>query len=200
MPSPKKYCTVNGCSRPCFGHGFCNAHYKRWRKTGDPGPAKIIGKRGNCTVPGCTRKHCAKGLCNAHLQRYNSSGIWPKTPIKELTKPYRLEKCLRPYCKDVGNHQGYCRKHNARRKAFISYGMSGWDDFDILWERCGGKCSICKIDLNIDSKNTHVDHCHLQIVPRGLLCESCNSLLGNAKESPEILMAAVAYLDIHTFR
>lgn len=29
-------CTVIGCARPYFGRGFCNMHYQRWRKYGDP--------------------------------------------------------------------------------------------------------------------------------------------------------------------
>lgn len=29
-------CAVTDCGRPVFGHGWCNAHYKRWRKHGDP--------------------------------------------------------------------------------------------------------------------------------------------------------------------
>lgn len=29
-------CVIDGCSRLNFGHGWCNAHYARWRKHGDP--------------------------------------------------------------------------------------------------------------------------------------------------------------------
>ena len=29
-------CSVDGCDRSHFGHGFCNAHYGRWRRHGDP--------------------------------------------------------------------------------------------------------------------------------------------------------------------
>lgn len=194
MPPKRSYCVVEGCTNPCFGHGFCNAHYKRWRKYGDPGDAKIRGKRGVCSVRGCQRKHCAKGLCHSHLERYNTSGIWPTTPIKTIAKALKTEKCGRNYCDKPGNYQGYCYKHNARRRAFISYGMNGWDDFDQMWELCNGKCSICRVDLEIDSRSTHVDHCHDGVKPRGILCESCNTLLGNAKESSDILMAAISYL------
>jgi Recombination endonuclease VII len=39
-----------------------------------------------------------------------------------------------------------------------------------------------------------VDHCHKDGQVRGLLCTRCNSLLGMARDSEEILMAAVRYL------
>lgn len=29
-------CSVPGCDRPHYGHGYCNMHWLRWRRTGDP--------------------------------------------------------------------------------------------------------------------------------------------------------------------
>ena len=29
-------CTVPGCGRPHYGHGYCRAHHARWRRHGDP--------------------------------------------------------------------------------------------------------------------------------------------------------------------
>lgn len=31
-----KVCTIEGCGKSHFGHGWCNAHYWRWRRHGDP--------------------------------------------------------------------------------------------------------------------------------------------------------------------
>lgn len=36
----KKMCSVPGCDRKHRGCGFCNMHYKRWKKYGDPGEAR----------------------------------------------------------------------------------------------------------------------------------------------------------------
>lgn len=33
---PIRYCSVEGCERRNFGHGFCQMHYARWRRHGDP--------------------------------------------------------------------------------------------------------------------------------------------------------------------
>lgn len=29
-------CTIDGCTRPHYGRGWCAAHYQRWRRNGDP--------------------------------------------------------------------------------------------------------------------------------------------------------------------
>ncbi len=39
-----------------------------------------------------------------------------------------------------------------------------------------------------------VDHCHKTGKVRGLLCDSCNVLLGRAKDCPEICLSAAVYL------
>lgn len=40
-----------------------------------------------------------------------------------------------------------------------------------------------------------VDHCHRTRRVRGLLCGRCNTMLGHARDSPEILRAGAAYLE-----
>lgn len=29
-------CSINGCEKPLYGKGWCNTHYMRWRRNGDP--------------------------------------------------------------------------------------------------------------------------------------------------------------------
>lgn len=59
----------------------------------------------------------------------------------------------------------------------------------------GCKCKICGIPKKLRGKGElYVDHDHKTKQVRGLLCSSCNVLLGFAKESPIILQKAVDYL------
>lgn len=62
-------------------------------------------------------------------------------------------------------------------------------------------CAIClKEEIAMDPrtkkiKNLAVDHCHRTSKIRGLLCQSCNHLLGRAKDEIRILNAAIEYLE-----
>ncbi len=31
-----KTCSIEGCGKRVYGHGWCNTHYQRWRRHGDP--------------------------------------------------------------------------------------------------------------------------------------------------------------------
>lgn len=33
---PKTTCSIDGCENKTYGHGWCNKHYRRWYKNGDP--------------------------------------------------------------------------------------------------------------------------------------------------------------------
>jgi hypothetical protein len=39
-------CTLDGCDKPHFGHGWCSMHYTRWRRHGDPTRCAIPTPRG----------------------------------------------------------------------------------------------------------------------------------------------------------
>lgn len=74
------------------------------------------------------------------------------------------------------------------------------DQFDNMWRKQLGLCSICQTTLpdvtKYEQRRRHytVDHCHKSGRVRGLLCTSCNTLLGMAKDSKETLLRAVDYL------
>jgi hypothetical protein len=196
MPPPRRYCDVDGCDRPRFGQGFCQAHYKRYRKYGDPGPAEVRRSSGRdaCSVGDCDRITVARGLCSGHYRRWLDTGEIPTTPLRQLSKHIKYEKCLRPYCGLRGPHQGMCQRHYKRwRLLQDKYGI-GWEEFDTLWEQSSGECGICRCTLDVDERSTHIDHCHTTGRVRGILCHACNLMLGHAKDSPEVLQAAILYL------
>jgi hypothetical protein len=57
-----------------------------------------------------------------------------------------------------------------------------------------GKCGICKEILEFRGKQTHIDHNHVTLEVRGLLCHSCNTGLGLFKDNEETMQNAIEYL------
>ncbi|MFJ1979304.1 endonuclease domain-containing protein [Streptomyces albogriseolus] len=58
-----------------------------------------------------------------------------------------------------------------------------------------GACMICSSTVSgFESGIFAVDHCHGSGVVRGVLCQSCNFLLGNARDEVDVLFAAIKYL------
>jgi hypothetical protein len=90
------------------------------------------------------------------------------------------------------NRNGYLLKR---------YGMTA-EDYSTLREHQNYRCLIC--DMHEDEvlsvgKHSHtklyVDHDHSTGKVRGLLCQSCNTLLGTAKDNISLLYKSIKYLE-----
>lgn len=66
-------------------------------------------------------------------------------------------------------------------------------DYQFLELSQDKKCAICRIGRK--NKYFNVDHDHRTGKIRGLLCDSCNLLLGKAKDSIKVLTNAINYLE-----
>lgn len=75
-----------------------------------------------------------------------------------------------------------------------------YDDFIGLLESQNHRCAICDIELKTGlseragENKPVVDHCHSAGHVRGILCHSCNKLIGLAKENTNTLHRAIVYL------
>lgn len=65
--------------------------------------------------------------------------------------------------------------------------------WDAMLAAQGGGCAICGT-TQWPGKGPHGDHDHVTGRFRGILCHDCNLLLGNAKDDPARLRAAIEYL------
>lgn len=81
----------------------------------------------------------------------------------------------------------------ARRHRRVTYGLSQ-EQFDELQAKQEGACAICHKPF---TKRICVDHDHETGAVRGLLCNPCNSGIGNLQDSIENLEAAIRYLRSH---
>ncbi len=85
---------------------------------------------------------------------------------------------------------------------YRKYGISQ-EDYEAMFARQMGVCAICgrpetHIQKNGRVNALHIDHCHSSGVVRELLCNHCNTMLGSANDSIEVLQRAIAYLKKHS--
>ncbi len=88
-------------------------------------------------------------------------------------------------------------KRSARKSAIKrKFGLT-LEDFNemLLAQEC--LCAICKIHVSKLKRDISVDHDHKTGKVRALLCYRCNTILGMAKDSIEVLKNTIAYLEKH---
>lgn len=101
------------------------------------------------------------------------------------------ENYLRMRANDPG---AQARRHMNRRLRVYDLTTA---DFVAMWNAQDGKCGICRCPLD-DSIRNVVDHDHTTGKVRGLLCICCNTVLGQARDNPDVLRAAIEYLAKNT--
>lgn len=129
----------------------------------------------------------------------------------------RCNKCeaVKPYAEfhkrsDGKTKDGYratckkCRKGTCKpdpRKDRIEYHLvrkygltlAAWHN---MLDAQGGACALCGT-VEPNGNGFHVDHDHKTGKVRALLCMECNTGLGKFKDDKELLLKAVAYLNLH---
>lgn len=148
----------------------------------------------------CKRCHASYALNNR--RRYAAEGRCYCGREREDEKYKWCTKCRNASCqRDRRAYQKKFRRSGERASIQIrqwnvrgKYGLSR-DDLQGLYDRQGGKCAICGTEKPMYGRNgLFVDHCHTSNRVRGLLCHTCNLFLGQAKDSPVLLQAAITYL------
>jgi len=74
-----------------------------------------------------------------------------------------------------------------------NYGIT-LEDYNLMLENQNHRCKICESDTPA-GKGWNVDHCHTTKKVRGVLCPHCNTGLGFFKDNPDLLIAAINYLN-----
>lgn len=126
------------------------------------------------SIPGATvgvwnrdKTHCPQG----HEYTTENTYVHPSTNSR---------RCLT--CHTTQYRTWYLRKN---------YDIS-LEQFENMLDSQEGKCAGCKATFDNDVK---VDHDHETGEVRGLLCQTCNLLLGHAYDNPEILRSLANYLE-----
>jgi len=125
---------------------------------------------------------------------------WCKTeqPHSEFRADKRRKDGLRNECRSCARAYAarWARKnYTPQRAAKGKYGLSP-EVYDFLMKAQDQRCAICyePFDRSQHSKRPCVDHDHETGRIRGLLCRQCNVGIGNLRDDPDILYAAMRYL------
>ena len=129
---------------------------------------------------------------------------------KEYAKEYykKNKKKFKKYSKaryianraEILRAVGAWKKTKRGRLSVFKHRLKTWSltiqDFMDMRAKQQNKCAICaKLPTKkADSGRLHVDHDHKTNKVRGLLCAACNRMLGQAKDSSQILEQGAIYL------
>lgn len=81
-------CSVEKCEFESVTKGYCQVHYMRFRRHGDPLKGDVIRRitPQQCSVPECIRQILAKGMCKLHYKRVKTYGT--PGPLHSTAKRY----------------------------------------------------------------------------------------------------------------
>lgn len=90
------------------------------------------------------------------------------------------------------------KTHRRRVKHYQrKYGITP-EEYEEMRSTQKGRCAICgEIGQESGYDRLRVDHDHETGMVRALICLNCNTVLGHAKDNPEVLKQAIAYLEKH---
>lgn len=93
----------------------------------------------------------------------------------------------------------YREKYIAKNKLYEARKKYGLTEKDLtqLFEAQNGSCAICCVSFATDpslKRKYYIDHDHETGEVRGLLCHSCNLVLGFSRDNVGTLLSAIKYL------
>jgi Recombination endonuclease VII len=201
-------CKAKDCGEPVaiISRGLCRKHYARWWRTGSTNEGPRKNARGVCSVEGCGRPHQARGLCYNHWK--SKSRKQRRIEVKEQeARSCGFCGAAIPPAKRRRGPVSYCDR-SCKAKAWVAGGGNAiaarkWyfkERYGLtpeqVEEMAAAGCGVCgTTNWNGRHARPHVDHDHQTGKVRGILCSECNTGLGKFKDDPDLLRAAIRYVE-----
>lgn len=113
--------------------------------------------------------------------------------LNEFSKDNRSKDKRQHKCKPCAKEDDFAHRLQSR------FGLSVEQYYNLL-AAADSKCEICGIDVHGykqhrgDRTRACVDHDHISMEVRGILCQDCNFAIGLLKDSPDLCLNAAKYL------
>lgn len=110
-------CSIADCADAAIARGWCDKHYRRYRKHGDPLGSAAPRPVQSCAVATCEKRSRNNGFCPAHDRRFRLYGdplaSAPKRP-RARPRTCSIDGCEALTGKVVGGARGWCNMHYTR--------------------------------------------------------------------------------------
>jgi hypothetical protein len=183
-----KYVLCDQMINPVHGrHVYCSEECKSAGRS-------ARGQIGRCKYIPCskdfTMRHGIHSYCSA-LCRHRAQ--W----IRQRNRPEQRERHRLYNVRYRERNRGKFNDRVKRTSFKSKYGIE-WDEKIIRIAQQGHRCANQYCDSKPKSDTGwHTDHDHSTGKLRGMICRSCNLILGLAKDDPEILQGLIDYLQLH---
>lgn len=178
-------CEITDCDSPAVGQALCRKHYMRKRRKGSTDDSrKNAAKHLECSEEGCEGEAVGRGLCERHYRPVIRGEARDKAregrTCMECAKPLPITLRLgSTFCASAckASYQNRLRRGLTR------------EAYDAMFSAQGSACACCGVS-GVRAGRWEIDHDHSTGEVRGILCQNCNSMLGQAKDDIEVLEAA----------
>lgn len=110
----ERTCSIEGCMGKPSSKGWCDKHYSRWRRHGDPTrrDRHQYEAGATCSIGTCGNPILARSLCGTHYQRWRANGAPGEAAIRPMLP--REGECSVEGCARPRQTRGLCSTHYAR--------------------------------------------------------------------------------------
>lgn len=142
-----------------------------------------------CRVKWCAdHRHAATAAAHASAHQRRRADVDEVQRMREQSRNYMRNKRAQWSAQDkrAANDDRRLQKYGVNR---------AWYQATLAAQN--GRCAICRSKDPGNIRDWHIDHDHVTGTPRALLCHHCNLGIGNFRDNPDLLLAAIKYLRQH---